>query len=378
MARGHQVHSALALVALSCLSCQESTPTPDTGETGFPGNWAPPAGFWSYTGPDRLLLLESDATFEMGAYGVADPLAGTWVAQGGYAHSDAVAACAGPWLLIINRLYGDNLQFVDPESGATVAQWSTGNGSNPRSALFYGDRAFVTLYEEPYILVADWQSGEELSRIDLSPWADDDGIPEASTLFVLSDSLWVTLERMDRELSWQPAGGSLLLGIDPEDLEVHTEITLPLDNPTGNWNLSEQQAIASAVGAFENDGELALDGGLFQVDLGGSASTSVLLEESTVELNIYDALVDDSTAWLSGYDEDWSNHIQIWNLSRGTRVAEVGTGFYPGWTRNPDGDVWLADHNSASLVLWSWSDARELESMDTLLYPANVTYCGAF
>ena len=187
-----------ALCALAACAADDQDPQ----ASSFPGDWTPPAGFWSYEGPARLLSTEADSTYQTGSYGVADPASGSWVLEGELAHADAVASCAGAWLLVINRLYGDNLQFVDPVSGLTVGQWSTGNGSNPYAVVFHGERAFVSLYDADYLLVAHWATGAEEARIDLSAWADDDGLPEAGLLFASEEAIWLVLQRMDRTGSW--------------------------------------------------------------------------------------------------------------------------------------------------------------------------------
>jgi len=356
------------MILLLLLAC---TPKPDTGVTPWT-DWAPPEGTWPYTGPDRLLVLEADTTMEAGAYGVLDP-GGAWVQEGSQSAADAVGACAGPWLLIVNRFLADNLQFVDPTSGATVAQYSTGNGTNPHGAVFVGAEAWIPLYETPYVLVADWATGAEIARVDLSAWADADGIPEVDALFGADDLLWASLQRMDRS-TWRPAGGSVLLGIDPTTREVVTEIPLPLDNPTGGWTVVDDVAWSGAIGAYETDDALALDGGVLAVDLAiGTAST--ILSEAEVGRNVYAVLSDGSHLWLSTYDESSTNHIEVWEGTPWARTTEILTGYYAGWSRAADGTVWVADNTGARVLHAAWQDGTNLGDWPTVLRPTDLVSC---
>ncbi len=348
----------------------------DSGLPAFPGDWSPPAGFWSYEGPERLIVAETD--FEVGVYSVLDPATGAWVSQGGSTHSDAVTACAGSWLLLINRYFGDNLQFVDPATGATVAQYSTGNGTNPNAVVFHGERAFVSLYEVDYLLVLRWDTGEELGRVDLSPWADDDGVPEASQLFVADDRIWLTLQRMDREAAWVPADSGLLLGIDPGSLEVVQEIDLQLGNPSGSWNVVESVATVSALGAYQDEDELPiLDGGLLRVDLNAGSVELLDLDEASVGANIYDALVYGDDAWLNIYGASLEPLVEHWNVADLQQRAELLEGYTSGWTwaGGAGGQVWVARHTDAAVELRSWPGGELQGSQATALHPAALSSC---
>jgi hypothetical protein len=372
------VKPALALlVALGTCVPALTACSPTEAPEGNGLNYDAPDGFWAYTGPDRVLVTEVDASFEMGVYELFDPSTGERVGEAGAIHSDALAGCAGPYAVVVNRLQQDNLQFVDASTGATVGQWSTGNGSNPYNAVFWGDEAFVTLYEEPDLLVARWDTGETIDRIDLSPWADADGIPEASRLFSAEGLLWVTLERMDRDGDWRPAGGSRLLGIEPSTHEVVSEIALPADNPASDWNVAGAIARVAASGAWWNDdgSEIALDGGLVSVELSKAGSGELLLSESTVGRNIWAALTDGSLAWLSTYDASWQNRIELWDLASGTQVGDLGVGVTFGWGRDRDGSVWAGDNTGAGLVHLAWNDGASLGRSSTVDHPTDLAVC---
>jgi len=351
----------------------------------FPGDWRPPQGAWTYEGPDRLILAEDDGVYETGAYGVWDPGAGAWVAEGGAAHGDAVVGCAGPWLLVVNRMFADNLQFVEPAGGATVGQYSVGNGSNPAAVAFWGERAFVALYETAYLAVLRWDTGVELDRIDLSAWADADGLPEPSQIFVHGGLVWLTLQRLSRAAAWWEAEEpGVLLAIDPEALEVVREIPLGLANPTGRWSLEGDVARGAAVGGYFADAtqqQILLDGGLLEVDLAAGAAAALPLSEGVAGANVYDAAIAGDRAWISA-DAGWGDEAryEAWSLSGAAPLDVLFTGYTPAWTwedpADPGAGVWVARRNDYAVERRSWPDGALVERVDTALQPSSIERCG--
>ena len=75
------------------------------------------------------------SSFEEGSYavvGLDEPRAVTKSSPQRRIFRDAAARAAGDRVYVVNRLYGDNIQVLDPADGfRTALQCSTGNGSNP-------------------------------------------------------------------------------------------------------------------------------------------------------------------------------------------------------------------------------------------------------
>ncbi|MFH1465714.1 MAG: hypothetical protein ABIO70_15110 [Pseudomonadota bacterium] len=359
-------------------------PGPEPAAPAFPGDWLPPEGFWAYSGPERLIVAEDDGVYDAGAYGVYDPGAGAWVAEGGVAHGDALVACAGPWLVVINRMFGDNLQFVDPEDGATVGQYSVGNGANPAAVVFWGQRAFVSLYEADHLAVLRWDTGAQVGAVDLSPWADADGLPEASQLFVHGGLVWVTLQRLSREAAWWESHlEGVLLGIDPEALEVAVEIPLGVNNPTGRWSLVGDLARVAAVGGYFTDAsqqQILLDGGLLEADLAAATARPLGLTEQVAGANVYDAVTDGVTAWLSA-DTGWGDEAsyQAWSVDEPALLGTLFSGYTPAWAWEdeevPADGVWVARRNEYALELRAWPGGELVSSVDTALQPSAIERC---
>lgn len=139
----------------------------------------------------------------------------------GLAGSDWVPATAdgSPWLL---GRYGIDVlrRYADTDFGAPTFEVSTGAGSNPQDIAFCGGSLFLSRYDRGEdgggdIVVLDVATGTETGRLDLSPWAEGtDGNPEPAQLVPLGDTLFVALERLDRDAGWVPDPAGRVLAID--------------------------------------------------------------------------------------------------------------------------------------------------------------------
>ena len=90
-----------------------------------------------------------------------------------------------------------------------------GNGTNPQDIeVVAADKAYVTLYERSEVLVVDPRDGTEIDRIDLSAFADADGLPEIADIARVGQRLYVSCQRLDRNATWGPADDSFFAVID--------------------------------------------------------------------------------------------------------------------------------------------------------------------
>ncbi len=131
-------------------------------------------------------------------------------------HSDAVSRWFEGLIYVVNRQNGDNIQVLDPGNGfTTIAQHSTGNGTNPSDiALLTPNKAYVTRYDSNILLIMDPVTGAQLGTIDLSAFADSDGLCEMDKALIVGDVLFVAVQRLDRNNWWGPVGDSYLAVID--------------------------------------------------------------------------------------------------------------------------------------------------------------------
>ena len=131
-------------------------------------------------------------------------------------HGDARVRTFGDRVYIINRLGQDNIIVLSKDDLATpITQYSTGNGSNPHEIVVAdAAKAYVTLYERKYLLVINPATGDSLGAVDLSGFADADGVPEASQMALFGSHLFVAIQRLNRDAFFGPTAFSTIAVID--------------------------------------------------------------------------------------------------------------------------------------------------------------------
>jgi hypothetical protein len=201
-------------------------------------------------------------------------------------HSDAVARYFEGRIYVVNRNGADNIQVLEPAAGfATLKQFSVGNGSDPHDIAFVSrSRAFVTRYNEDQIWIVDTNTGRRSGLIDLSWLADADFIPEMDHMLRISNRVFVSVQRLNRNTDWGPVGTSYIAVFDPYteqfiDADPATAgvqaLTLSGTNPFGEMVLNPKTPViwVPAVGRFG-----LLDGGLEVVNPQTLESQLVLTE----------------------------------------------------------------------------------------------------
>ena len=148
-------------------------------------------------------------------------------------HGDAVGHYQDGRIYVINRLGQDNILVLDPADVTTpLIQFSVGNGSNPRDIEILGEgKAYVSRYASAELLVVDPRDGAELGTIDLSAYADADGLPEMDQIVRVGERAYVSCQRLDRDAGFTP-GEAFLVIIDIADNKVlclELVRALPLD-----------------------------------------------------------------------------------------------------------------------------------------------------
>ncbi len=200
-------------------------------------------------------------------------------------------------VFVINRYLADNIQIVDPQSGfATVGQYSVGNGSNPHDIrLASASKAYVSRFEWKTMLIANPYSGDSLGIIDLSGFADGDGIPEMDRMEIVGNRLFVTLNCIDHS-TWFPNGPGKVAVIDIDtDTLVDCDaglpgvqpIVLPVPNPYSELRYEPCSGllIVGCLGAWGD-----VTGGIVAIDP-GKLSAELLVTEAELGGDISDALV---------------------------------------------------------------------------------------
>jgi hypothetical protein len=220
----------------------------------------------------KALVLSTD--FSTGYYSGLD-LASPWAHNDDIAGtcSDAVARPHGDRVYILGRFGCDFVQVVDGSNLATLNQWSTGNGTNPQDIeVVSPTKAYISLYERNFLLIANPATGAALGSVDLSAFADADGLPETAEMAIVGNRLFVALQRLDRPGGFTAANPSYVVVVDcTTDQIIDTNPNLPGVQPivlTGRnpfselvWDPVREKLFVAEAGNFGS-----LDGGVEYVN----------------------------------------------------------------------------------------------------------------
>jgi len=247
-------------------------------------------------------------------------------------HSDAEARWHDGLVYIVNRLYGDNIQVLDPAQGfATVRQFSVGPGTNPVDlALVSAEKAYVSRKESAWLLEVDTTTGARTDSIDLSAFADGDGIPEMDGLAIRGGYLFVALQRLDRDYYWNPVPPSYLVIIDTNTNEIvdpdpHVPgvpaITLTGLNPYRTLHLDGDDLYVAESGAWGS-----LDGGIERVDTGSLTPEGFVTTESQLGGDLYDFTLPiggRAHAVVASFSGGYEQFCVSFDWSTGAKIADV-------------------------------------------------------
>jgi len=204
----------------------------------------------------------------------------------GSVEPDSVVRVRDNRVFVVNRYSGSSVQEVDPhDSLKTLWRCSVGAGSNPHDiVLIAPDKAYVTRYDAISIAIVDpsvGQSCEGFVRgyIDLSPWADADGIPEMDQMVRIDDRVFVAVQRLDRDDFFRPATNGALVVLDLATDAAVGAIELELTNPFTEtkglvYDAANERILVGGPGTLFSD---LNDGGIEAVDPKSLTSLGVLL-----------------------------------------------------------------------------------------------------
>ena len=306
--------------------------------------------------PATTHAFVATSSFEEGSYavvGLDEPRAVTKSSPQRRIFRDAAVRAVGDRIYVVNRLYGDNIQVLDPADGMrTQLQCSTGNGTNPHDiAVVSPHKAYVTLFEERELLIVNPSAQRDCrdfvrGRIDLSSLADADGIPDMDQMAIVGDRLYVSLQRLDiNSVLRLPARNGAVAVID-----------LTTDQLLGGIELTGANPFGATKGLTVRDGALwiaeagefnVFDGGIERVDLASGTASGFVATETDLGGDVTDfAIVSDELAYAVVNRPGFVNALVSFDPRTGQLLATHHTS--SGYTLfdielNDRGELWLAD-----------------------------------
>lgn len=305
-------------------------------------------------------------------------------------HSDAVARYCDGLIYVVNRLRADNIQILDPDNDfSTVREFSTGNLSNPQDVVVVGpNKLYVSRNNSNLLWIMNPLTGLQTGSIDLSPWADADGLCEMQFMCRLGERLFVSLQRLDRDNSWQPVGSSYIAVID-----INTDSLVDVDpgtpgtqamalanaNPFSEIQLDpwSRYLYVSCIGSLG-----VVDGGVEWIDGESLSSVGTMFTESAAGGDILDVeIVSEHVGYCIIQNTSFHTDLVKFDPSTGTKLETL---YAPGdyvlqdIDYSPAGELYLADRTPVApgVRIYEGSTGAEVTSspIDVGLPPFDFTF----
>ena len=166
------------------------------------------------------------ATIDKESHGIGDQISSI--------SGDPVLDFDGTYLWQLNRYRYDTLRKYDPANlSVPIAEVSlrfgTEESSNPQAAVRCDEKLFVSQHDKSELLVLDIDTLDKIGTVPLDAFIDADGSPEAATMVNKdSDSLYLGLQRLDRNQNWSSVG-SVIVEVDCSSQEIVSEYDFGAD-----------------------------------------------------------------------------------------------------------------------------------------------------
>lgn len=256
--------------------------------------------------------------------------------------ADPQVRVTGDRLVQMNRGSENSVRIYELGSfEAPSLEFSLGDGSNPHDAAMCGGALFISLYGADGVGIYDPDSGATLATIDLSAYADDDGLPEAGSMVVIGDTLYVALERLDENSTYWTSETGLVAQIDCASREV-TETWEVGPSPTLVADPSDPETLLVRTGTYyDGDGAFTWDGALSRLDPAAGALAPLGVDEADLEVNLGGvAAGSNGKALLLSTDSSWLYTVSCVDLATGA-ITPITT------TENFLSDVAVNDRDEA-------------------------------
>ena len=299
----------------------------------------------------------------------------------GSVEPDSVVRVRDNRVFVVNRYSGSSVQEVDPhDSLKTLLRCSVGAGSNPHDiVLIAPDKAYVTRYDAISIAIVDpsvGQSCEGFVRgyIDLSPWADADGIPEMDQMVRIDDRVFVAVQRLDRDDFFRPATNGALVVLDLATDAAVGAIELELTNPFTEtkglvYDAANERILVGGPGTLFSD---LNDGGIEAVDPKSLTSLGVLLSGADLGGDLSDfAMLGSRRGYAIVAGENFEASVVEFDLDTGVVGEPLITSplLLSDVEATEDGRLWVADRDCFDPGLRVFDVGESTEITAEPIYP---------
>lgn len=323
------------------------------------------------------------------------------------ATSDIVVDAFGQHYYRIGRFQADNVAKVAVTSPNTpIWQYSTNDSaesssSNPYDLVFVNSqKAYLLRYGSTKAWIVNpsttSEAGFKIGELDLSAYADADGVPEMAKGVIANNKLFIILQRLDSFFC--PSNTAYVAVFDvTTDTEIDTGlgqgnmkgIPLPIKDPLSIQYLPQNNKVyVQGVGAYPGFCDPIYDytGGIVSINP-QTYATAVILDDGDATTHPYGLIsgmlmVSPTKGYFVGYAGWGDNTLYEFDPSTGTVAGALEgfehisiSGMESGTYLDKNGMIWVCNQTSGTVDIVDTEDNALNESLDTNLNPQNVAFC---
>lgn len=346
--------------------------------------------------------------------------------------AETTVAAYGRYFYRIEKFQADNVIKFDMDAPTTpVWQFSTNDAgsdisSNPYDLIFVSSvKAYLLRYGKTKAWIinpsATTEAEFKIGELDLSDYADSDGIPEMAGAVIANGKLFIICQRLDRDDWWEPSNTAYVAVFNTAtDTEIDTGqgeadglkgIPLPIRNPLGIQYIADNDTVyVQGIGSYGfGFSEFGYTGGITSLNP-TTYATAIVLDDGTAADHPYGgisgmALVSPTKGYFIGYDGWGDNTLYSFNPSTGAvadkAVADLehkkisGPAYDPlmaedvvpglehktlagmdsGIYVDRNGMLWVCNASDAEMVIVNTADDSINQRISTDLNPLRVVFC---
>ena len=312
--------------------------------------------------------------------------------------SDLTVAAYGRHFYRIERAFaGNNItKFSTSNPQTPIWQYSTNDpagavASDPHDMVFVSEtKAYVLRYGSSKMWIVDPSATTEadfkIGEIDLSAYADADGIPEMDSGVFVDDKLYITMQRLDNYAVTETAYVAIFDVNTDEEIDANIDgdslkgIPLQIRNTTNIVYQPESEVIyVQGSGSFFPE---EFTSGIEKIDI-ATLSPTVILDDGDAASHPYGlitelAVVSDTILYFVGYAGYTDNTLYRMNLSTdeitATAVPSLINGKISNITANSGGLLWVSDSANATVRIIDPATDTEIDALSTNLNPEKIVF----
>jgi len=314
-------------------------------------------------------------------------------------HSDITVNTFNNDIYVVEKFSGNNIsRFNLDDLNAPVWQYSTQDSptsaiaSNPKQVVFLNEtKAYILRYGSNTVWIvnpsATLSDNFKIGEIDLSSYADTDGIAEVRMGVIANGKLFIAMQRLE---NFAPTQTAYVAIIDTTtDLEIDAGIAgdnlsgipLTIKNPNSSMQYiaANDSIYIQGIGSY-NDGEFI--GGIERIDL-SDYSTNVVIDDGTSVSHPNEkvaamAIVSPTLGYYISYVEWGNTSIYQFNPTTGaeiqTSVATLMSGDFSSLAVDGNGLVWVSDVANATVHIIDPVNDDLVDSVSTGLPPHEIGF----